>query len=274
MSDPHDYYPEVAGLRVTLTGSILEIALDRPEKRNAMNDGMIRGLADVVEAAGRDDRVRVIELRGAGDHFCTGADILARNPAGEQARPKVGGMQRRLPTGAHRLIPTLLSVQVPVVCVVRGWAAGLGLHLAAAADFTLASTDARFWEPFSERGFTPDSAGTWLLPRLVGVVRARELLLLGRAIDGVEAVAWGLIHAAHPTEDLDREAAALVARLAGGATVTLGLTKWLLLAGHDSTLEDQLRHEAFALELSSRSDDFREGIAAFRDKRPPEFTGR
>jgi 2-(1,2-epoxy-1,2-dihydrophenyl)acetyl-CoA isomerase len=143
-----------------------------------------------------------------------------------------------------------------------------------ASDFAVAADDARFWEPFSERGFTPDSAGTWLLPRLAGVVRARELLLLGRQLDGSEAAAWGLIHAAVPSDRLDAEVDALVARLASGPTVALGLTKWLLRSGQTAGLEAHLHDEAFALELSSRSDDFREGLAAFEDKRRPDFTGR
>ncbi len=138
----------------------------------------------------------------------------------------------------------------------------------------MAAADARFWEPFTERGFTPDSGATWLLPRLVGIVRARELLLLGRDLDGTEAAEWGLIHRAVPAAELDAAVDEVVAQLASGPTVALGLTKWLLAAGQTETLEAQLQNEAFALELSSRSEDFREGMTAFVDKRPPEFRGR
>jgi 2-(1,2-epoxy-1,2-dihydrophenyl)acetyl-CoA isomerase len=160
------------------------------------------------------------------------------------------------------------------VCAVRGWAAGIGFHLALAADITIAADDAMFWEPFIERGFTPDSGATWLLPRRVGEVRARELLLLGRALDGSEAAAWGAIHAAVPAAELDAAVDDLVARLASGPTVALGFTKWLLHAGSGLSLEQHLANEAFALELSSRTDDFREGLAAFRERRPPGFEGR
>jgi 2-(1,2-epoxy-1,2-dihydrophenyl)acetyl-CoA isomerase len=151
---------------------------------------------------------------------------------------------------------------------------GIGFQLALAADFTVAADDARLWEPFVERGFTPDSGATWMLPRLVGPARARELVLLGRALDGTEAEAWGLVHRAVPGAQVDEVAEALVARLAAGPTVALGLSKWLLHTGADATLDAQLRNEAFALELSSRSEDFREGLAAFTEKRPPEFRGR
>jgi 2-(1,2-epoxy-1,2-dihydrophenyl)acetyl-CoA isomerase len=208
-----------------------------------------------------------------GDHFCGGADIIARNAASDQ-RPRAGSIQRRLPEQAHRLIPLLMSVQIPVVCGVQGWAAGIGFQLALAADFTIAADDARFWEPFASRGFTPDSGATWLLPRRVGPVRARELLLLGRALSGVEAAEWGLIHRSVPAAELDRELGALAIEIVSGPTVALGLTKWLLHEGSGLPLEGHLANEAFALELSSRTEDFREGLAAFRERRDPRFEGR
>src|SRR6202011_5882471 len=127
-----------------------------------------------------------------------------------------------------------------------------GVHLAAAADFTIAAVDASFWEPFIERGFTPDSGGTWLLPRRVGESRAREMLLLGRRLDGVEAEACGLVHQAVAPSDVGPGAESLAARLAEGPTVALGLTKWLLHAAATAPLEAHLRDEAFAMELSSR----------------------
>jgi 2-(1,2-epoxy-1,2-dihydrophenyl)acetyl-CoA isomerase len=263
----------VPGLDIAHEGAVLALTLDRPDRRNAIDDTMMTALIDALTAAGTDEAVRVVLLRGAGDHFCAGADIVARNAPGGD-RPRAGSIQRRLPTQAHRLIPLLLETQVPVVCAVRGWAAGLGFQLALAADVCIAASDATFWEPFGDRGFTPDSGATWLLPRRVGDVRARELLLLGRSLTGAEAADWGAIHRAVPAEELDAETDAAVTRLATGPTVALGLTKWLLHQGHASTLADQLANEAFALELSSRTDDFREGLTAFRDKRPPEFTGR
>ena len=261
-------------LRVALGGDgVLRIVLDRPDKRNALDDEMVAAMIAAVDAAERDEAARASLVSGTGDPVCGGFDILGRN-AGRSARPRVGSIQRRLPAQAHRLIPLVASVQVPVVCAVRGWAAGIGVHLAVAADFTVAAADARFWEPFTERGFTPDSGGTWLLVRRVGEVRARELLLLGRALSGTEAAEWGLVHAAVPAGEVATEAEALAARLAEGPTVALGLTKWLLQRGSSLSLEAHVREEAFAIELSSRSEDFREGLAAFAEKRPPRFTGR
>ena len=261
------------GLHVAHDGAVLRLVLTRPEKRNAIDDDMTAGLIEAIDAANRDESVRAILLTGAGDHFCAGADIVARNtPTGE--RPRVGSIQRRLPSLAHRLVSLVCEVQVPVVCAVRGWCAGIGLHLAVAADVTVAASDATFWEPFAQRGFTPDSGGTWLLPKRVGMVRARELLLLGRRLTGDEAAAWGLVHAAVPPDSLDATAEELLGRLASGPTVALGLTKWLLHQGETRALREHLADEAFALELSSRSEDFREGFTAFREKRDPDFRGR
>jgi 2-(1,2-epoxy-1,2-dihydrophenyl)acetyl-CoA isomerase len=166
------------------------------------------------------------------------------------------------------------EVQLPVVCAVRGWAAGLGCQLALAADFTVATESSRFWEPFVTRGFTPDSGATWLLPRLVGLARAKELLLLGREVSGAEAAEWGMIHRAVPDDELDAAVAELVAQLASAATVALGLTKRCLHRALDSSLVAAMEAEANGLELSSRAADFKEGLTAFRERRPSRFEGR
>lgn len=260
-------------LAVERDGPVLRLTFDRAERRNALDDDMTATLVGELEAANTDDDVRAIVLAGRGDDFCSGFDVAGRN-AGTEARPRVGSIQRRLPARSHRLISLVCSVQVPVVAAVRGWAAGIGLHLAVAADFCVAARDARLWEPFMQRGFTPDSGGTWLLPRRIGVARAKELLLLGRELSGEEAASWGLIHAAVDAGEVDARAAALAAQLAAGPTVALGLTKWLVHAGADLDLDHQLANEALALELSSRSPDFREGLASRRERRPPGFQGR
>jgi 2-(1,2-epoxy-1,2-dihydrophenyl)acetyl-CoA isomerase len=269
----HPTYEGTDGLDVFLDDRALHLVLNRPDKRNAISEPMMIGLVDAVSAAATDERVRIIVLRANGEHFCGGADIVARN-ADRGERPRTGSIQRRLPEQAHRLIPLLMTVQTPVVCGVQGWAAGIGFQLALAADVTIAADDARFWQPFTARGFTPDSGATWLLPRRVGEVRARELLLLGRELTGTEAAAWGAIHRAVPAADLDAELGALALQLVAGPTVALGLTKWLLHEGAGIPLDRHLANEAFALELSSRTDDFREGLAAFSERRPPDFRGR
>lgn len=261
------------GLRVSREGGVLRLTLDRPRRRNALDDAMVADLIRELEDANKEESIRAVLLSGTGDHFCSGFDLAARN-APRDSRPRVGSIQRRVSAEAHRLVPLLCSVQVPVVCRVQGWAAGIGLHLVLAADFAVVADDARLWEPFMQRGFTPDSGGTWLLPRRVGEVRAREMLLLGREVTGAEAAGWGMVHRAVPAGELDAAVAEVLDRLASGPTVALGLTKWLLHAGASRSLEEHLADEAFGVELSSRSEDFREGMAAFAEKRDPEFGGR
>jgi 2-(1,2-epoxy-1,2-dihydrophenyl)acetyl-CoA isomerase len=234
---------------------------------------MMIGLIRALETAGMDERVRVVVLDGAGGSFCAGADIVARNAPTEQ-RPRVGSIQRRLPVQANRLMTVMLTVQTPIVARVEGWAAGIGFHLALAADFCVATESARFWEPFLQRGFTPDSGGVWLLPRLGGVALARDLVMLGRELTGAEAAVYGLIHRAVPESELATATDDLVAQLAAKPTVALGLAKWLMFQGWTVPFDQHLANEAFAMELSSRSEDFREGFAAWREKRDPEFGGR
>jgi 2-(1,2-epoxy-1,2-dihydrophenyl)acetyl-CoA isomerase len=265
-------YQSVEGLRIQRRGPVLEFEIDRPKKRNALTDPIVAAMIGALSAAGPDESVRVIVLRGAGDHFCAGFDIVGRNAA--DARPRVGSIQRRLPTEAHRLVELLLSTQTPVVCRVQGWAAGIGLHLVLASDFAVVDESARLWEPYAQRGFTPDTGGTWLLSRRIGEVRAREMLMLGEAVSGADAATWGMVHRALPAAALDEEVETLAQRLSVAPTVTIGLTKWLLHAGASSPLAEQLQNEALAMELSSRSEDFREGLAAFVEKRPPNFSGR
>jgi 2-(1,2-epoxy-1,2-dihydrophenyl)acetyl-CoA isomerase len=268
-----DRFTSTAGLTAEVEGSRLTLTLDRPTQRNTLDDTSMSALIKNLEAVATDDELRVILLRGAGENFCSGFDIVARN-ADRDHKPRTASIQRRLPTQANRLIPLLLETQLPIVCAVRGWAVGIGAQIALASDFTVTARDARWWYPFLSRGFTPDSASTWLLPRVVGLRRARELLILGRRLSGSEAFEWGMAHAAVDDDDVEDAAAELAARLASGPTVAIGLTKWLLNTGHTKELPSHLADEAYAMELSSRSPDFREGLAAFAERREPSFEGR
>jgi len=261
------------GVLVAHDGGVLRITINRPARKGSLDPDSVRDMIEALEAASTDESLRVILLTSSGDDFCSGADWVARNRESDQ-KPRTGAIQRRTPVQAHRLIALLLEVQLPVVCAVRGWAAGLGCQLALAADFTVAAETSRFWLPFTKRGFTPDSGATWLVPRLIGVARAKELLLLGRPVDAVDAAAWGMIHRAVPADELDDAVDGLVSELRSSATVAIGLTKRAIHAGLDRGIVEAMEHEALALELSSRTADFREGLSAFTERRDARFEGR
>lgn len=266
-------YPQVPdGLAVEHDGPVLRVRFDRPDRRNSLTDPIVYALVDLVQAAGSDESVRVIHLTGTGEHFCSGFDLGERTPGPE--KPRVGSIHRRMQAHVNELIPAMLHTQTPIVATVRGWAIGLGLNLALASDFAVVADDARLWAPFTTFGFTPDSGASWLLPRLAGVARARDMLLLGTKVSGADAAAWGLVHRSVPADALDEAGEALVERLANAPTVAVGLTKLLITRGLTADLDRHLDEEGWAMEVSSRSDDFKEYGRAAREKRDPEFGGR
>jgi 2-(1,2-epoxy-1,2-dihydrophenyl)acetyl-CoA isomerase len=270
------YPPVPEGLAVTHDDAgVLRIRFDRPDRRNALTDPIVYALVDTIDAAGSDESGRVVEIPGAGDHFCSGFDLGdRRSDSGATRTPRVTSIHRRMHAHVNRLIPAMLESQTPIVCAVRGWCIGLGLDIALAADFAVVADDARLWAPFTTFGFTPDSGASWLLPRLAGVARAKEMLLLGERVSGADAASWGLVHRAVPIDEVDATAGALVDRLAHAPTVAVGLTKLLIHRGLTADLARHLHDEAWAMEVSSRSHDFKEYGAASRERRDPDYRGR
>ena len=193
---------------------------------------------------------------------------------GESGKPRAGHLQRSMQTGPNRMIAAMEEAQVPIIAAVRGWAAGLGNALALSADFVIASSTAKFWVPFVTKGFTPDSGNSWLMPRLVGLARAKQMIMRGRPIDAETAVSWGLIAECVPDDELDASVDALATELAGAATVAVGLAKTLIHRNLEVGLHTGLQTEGIYEELAVRSDDFKEGINAFVEKRDPDYTGR
>jgi 2-(1,2-epoxy-1,2-dihydrophenyl)acetyl-CoA isomerase len=268
----NEYPRPLDGLVTERAGPVLRLRLDRPRRRNAVTDEMVVALIETIEAAGSDDSIRVIALSATGEHFCSGFDLGQRG--GEDERPRTGSTQRRMRWQVNRLIPTMLETQTPIVTAACGWVVGLGLHLVLASDFAVVADDARLRAPFAAMGFTPDSGGSWLIPRVAGIARAKEMLMLGHEVSGAQAAEWGMVHRAFPAGEVGARAEAVIDELASAATVAVGLSKLLIHRGLSAGLEGHLADEALAIELSSRSEDFHEHARARRDKRDPKFRGR
>lgn len=260
------------GVTAILDDGILRVVLDAPNRRNALRDEAVAVIIDALVAANSDEQVRAVLLTGKNGDFCTGADIVARN-ADSTTRPRVGSISRRLPAQAHRLVPLLTNIQVPVVAAVEGYAVGLGMQLVLACDFAIVGATAKLFEPFAARGMGPDGGAAWLLPRLVGPLRARELLLLGRRLTGQEVKDWGIAHEVVADDQVLSTAENLAATLAAGPTVALGIARKLINESWDQSFDQHLTSEGYGMEIASRSQDFHEGLNAFREKRTPRFTG-
>jgi len=259
-----------AGINAAATGSVLTLTLSRPDKGNALRQQDCAALLEKIESVD-DGEVRAIVIRAEGRNFCAGADLVSANA--DQGKPRVGHLSRALAAGAHGLISAVWNCPVPTVSAVQGKAIGLGLHLAVATDFTIAAADATFAEPFCKRGFSVDSGGSFLLPRLVGLRRARQMLFRGIPVDAPTAVDWGLIDEAVDPDSLDSVAADLAAELAAGPTYSLGHTKGLLNNPPLPGLDAALAQETGSVEATVRSADFKEGLRAFAERREPVFSG-
>jgi 2-(1,2-epoxy-1,2-dihydrophenyl)acetyl-CoA isomerase len=263
-------------IEVVDDGPVRRITLDRAHKRNAMTIAMFDAVSDAIVGAVADDAVRVVVIRGRGDHFCSGAEIgTGSDDRGEPTtKPRTGHLQRSLRASPHRMVRTLFEAEIPIVTGVQGYAAGIGNALALAGDHVVAARSARFWVPFVARGFTPDSGTTFLLPRLIGVARAKEMILRGKQVDGALAAEWGLVSQVVEDDALDDRVEEVVQEFARAPTVAVSLAKQLVFRGLTGDLNDALEREALTEELAVRSDDFKEGMRAFVQRRDPDYTGR
>ena len=260
----------MADLMVTTSesGGVLTITLDRPDRLNAMTGAMSAQLMAALTVAAQD-RARAVLLTGAGKGFCAGQDLADPAVAGPDA--DIGAVVDGSWNPAIRAIKGLAK---PVLAAVNGVAAGAGANLALACDIVLAARSAKFIQPFCKLGLVPDGGGTYHLPRLVGMARAKGLALLGDAVPAEQAEAWGMIWKVYPDEALLAEAHKLAAHLATQPTFGLGLAKQAIHAAADNTLHEQLDLERDLQRRAGRSPDYKEGVRAFNEKRAPKFTGR
>lgn len=246
------------------------LTLNRPDRLNSFTVQMHTEVADALSSVEKRADVRVLLMTGAGRGFCAGQDLSDRAvaPGGDGV-----DLGESLENRYNPLIRRLISLRKPVVCAVNGVAAGAGANIAFAADIVIAAKSARFIQSFSNIGLVPDSGGTWILPRLAGHARALGLALTGEPLSAEKAESWGLIWRAVDDDQLKAEADKLVGRLASGPTKGLAAIKMAMRRGWLSSLDEQLDLERDLQRELGRSDDYREGVAAFTEKRSPKFTG-
>jgi 2-(1,2-epoxy-1,2-dihydrophenyl)acetyl-CoA isomerase len=252
-----------------MAGAVATITLNRPDKLNSFTEEMHRELAAALDDVGApSSNVRAVLVTGAGRGFCAGQDLSQRKG---EALPDLG---HTINTLYNPLIRRLRKLPMPIVCAVNGVAAGAGASLAFACDITLAARGASFLQAFSKIGLVPDSGSTFFLPHLVGSARARGLAMLAEKISAEQAMQWGLIWQVVDDDKLMAEATALAQRLAAMPTKALAYIKRALDTAETSTLDRQLDLEAELQAMAGRTEDYREGVAAFFEKRTPTFKGR
>lgn len=247
------------------------ITLNRPEAMNALTWEQRERLIRLLSEASSDPDVRAVVLTATGRGFCAGADLRGAPSSHERV---AGDVARMIRDGAQRLITAVLDCEKPVVAAVNGTAAGLGAHLALACDLVLAAESARFIEVFVRRGLVPDGGGAYLLPRLIGPQRAKELMFFGDAVPAAEAARLGLVNRVVGDGELEKTAREWAERLAAGPTRALALTKQLVNASLDTDRSAAFAAEATAQELNMTTADAQEGVASFVERRTPAYRGR
>ena len=265
-------------VRLEHRGAVAWITIDRPEAGNALNPPCRDRVRDILNGLNTSHRARCAVITGSGDRFfCTGADL--RHSYGDADRSTdvpervVGDARRMMLDGQHSLFAALLDCDLPVIAAVNGTAAGMGAHLALACDLVIAGDRAKFVEVFARRGLVPDALGAWLLPRIIGVRRTMELFLLAEDLAAQTAHEFGLVNRVVPHDEVQPAAAEWAERLASGPSRSFALTKWLVNRSLDADRTTMAHDEAVAVELNARTEDAAEGVAAFQQRRPPEWKG-
>jgi len=250
---------------------IATITLNRPDRLNSFTGEMHAELKQAMQIIQADHSVRVLVITGAGRGFCAGQDLSERMMGDGQEAPDVGSS---LDKNYNPLLKQLRALPYPVICAVNGVAAGAGCNLALACDIVIAAKSASFIQAFSRIGLIPDAGGTFTLPRLVGTARAMAAAMLAETVSAEQAEQWGMIWRCVDDGQFRNEASALARQLATQATRALGLTKRAVYASANNTFEQQLDLERDLQREAAGSEDFREGVTAFKEKRPAKFTGR
>jgi 2-(1,2-epoxy-1,2-dihydrophenyl)acetyl-CoA isomerase len=262
-----------AAVLLSDAGGIRRITLNRPAAANALRPVDRDRLIELLNEADEDHAVRVVVIAASGRHFCSGADLAGIARSGTADAKRATDSMRKIMNGAQRLVAAVLDCGKPVIAVVNGAAAGIGAHLALAADLVVAAEDATFVEVFVRRGLVADGGGAYLLPRRIGMQKAKELAFFGDKLPAAEALALGMVNRVVPAADLTAAADEFALRLAAGPTTAISLTKRLLNASPDGDRAAAFLAEAMAQEIQSTAEDSREGVRSFMERRPPEFRG-
>jgi enoyl-CoA hydratase len=261
-------YTAAKGLTVGLSDGVLSVTLNRPESLNSLTEEMLAGVADAMERAAVDPRVKVVRLGGAGRGFSSGAGI----GKDDQAANRSGGLPTTIIAEANRMVRAIVELPHPVVAVVQGPTAGLGVSIALACDVVLASDAAFFMLAFTKVGLMPDGGASALIAAAVGRIRAMRMALLAERISAAEALQWGLVTAVYPAESFDAEVDRVLAALVAGPAVAFSKTKAAINAATLTDLEAALKRELQGQAVLLKSHDFIEGSAAFQQRRKPNFT--
>ncbi|SEI70565.1 2-(1,2-epoxy-1,2-dihydrophenyl)acetyl-CoA isomerase [Allopseudospirillum japonicum] len=258
-------------IEYTVNAGVAVLTLNRPANLNSFNADMHAEVKDALKAARKDSQVRCLVITGAGRGFCAGQDLSDRNVAPDAQAPDLGASIEK---NYNPLMRMLRDLPMPVICAVNGVAAGAGANIALACDLVYAARSASFIQAFCKIGLIPDSGGTWTLPRLVGQARATALAMLGDKISAEQAQQWGMIWQVVEDDALMDTVLEKARFLATQPTQGLALIKRALNASATNTFDQQLDLERDLQRLAGRTQDYREGVAAFMEKRQPEFSGR
>lgn len=252
-------------------GHILTLTLNRPDRLNAISGPMLSELSRILTAANRDPGVRVVILTGAGRGFCSGLDLVDNNPNAREGRMPAARQLFDL----HDSVPTVLwNMDKPVICALNGAAAGYGMDLALLCDIRIASENGKLAAVTARRNLLPESGGSWLLPRLVGWAKASEMFFRGQTLNAQQCKEAGLVNEVVPHDQLLATAKEWAAEIAVNAPMAVQATKRMMRQGLYETYETTVDHLMVHLQALFAMDDFKEGVAAFLEKRAPNFTGR